>query len=224
MKKYLLMAVLATGMLSYVSAQDSYKPAVGSFTLETYFTPFAVAGNVIDAAGLTGIYSLSDNMALRVGLGFNWDSHYWKNGETGDALQSLSGNDFALSLTPAFVYCFAGTSRLTPYVGAGLGIDYITTSGTQESGTITLKGSNIGAGDGFGFHIGAFSGFNYYFAQNLYIGAEINFSFNTVSIPNPKYVNSGQGAPPTPAEAKDKQGAYHLGFGATPSLRLGWTF
>lgn len=224
MKKYLLMAVLATGMLSFVSAQNTYKPAAGSFTLETSFTPFAVYGNVIDAAGLTGIYSLSDNLAIRAGLGFNWNSDYWKNGETGDKLLSETGNSFAISFTPAFVYSFAGTPRLTPYIGAGLGIDYLTTSHKSEYNSITEKDSNIGTNDGFGFHIGGFSGFNYYFAQNLYIGVELNLTFSTVSIPNQKTVYSGQNAPSTPAESKDKQGNYNIGFGATPSLRLGWTF
>ncbi|MDR2823927.1 MAG: porin family protein [Prevotellaceae bacterium] len=223
MRKLVLIAVLAAGTLNFVSAQESYKPSAGNFTLEAGFSPFSVEGDIIDAAALSGFYHFSDNLALRLGLGFNYGSSFWKNGETGDAAAQQTNSSFEFSITPGIVYYFGGTSRLAPYVSAGLGIGYTTISAKDEDGTITAKMSSI-AGSYFTFGVGLSAGFNYFIAEHLYLGAELGVQFFNVSIPNEKTVTSGENAPPSPPESKHKQGGMNIGITATPQLRLGWTF
>ncbi|MDR1653679.1 MAG: porin family protein [Prevotellaceae bacterium] len=222
MKKLVLIAVLTVSVLNLVSAQNNYKPSAGDFTLEVGFSPFSSTGNIIDGGELTGFYNFTDRLALSLGLGFNYGSQFFNNGETGDATRKNSTSGLTFNLQPGVVYFLSGTARLAPYVGAGLGISYTSNSAKEEAGTQTAKVTNR-SGSNFAFGVGASVGFNYFFAEHLYIGADLGLQFANVSVPNEKVVYSGQGAPSSPAESKNKQGAFQVGISAMPQLRLGWT-
>jgi len=222
MKKVLLVALLAVGLLNVSSAQENYKPKAGDFSLEVGFAPFGQ--NIINDAYLAGFIHFTNNLALRIGLGFGAGATSWDNGETGDKLMSESESYVKFSLEPGIVYSFKGTPRLTPYIGAGLGLGIVTHTERGEMGSMEGKAQHVGEYDGFTFGIGAATGFNYYFAKNLYLGAEVGLGLSFTSYFNEKITYSGSGAPSSPPESKDNRSDFGIGIGATPLLRLGWTF
>ena len=222
MRKLLLIAVLTAGMCGLASAQE-YKPGAGDFSLEVGFAPFGQNGNIINGGNLAGFIHFSDNVALRIGLSFGVDTYSWTNGESGDKEQISKASDLKFAIEPGIAYYFSGTPRLAPYIGGGLGLGLKSTSTKKEHG-YTEDVKHAEDGDYFQFGLGAFTGFNYYFAKNLYIGAEVGLGFGFENYPNRKVTYSGSGAPSTPAESKEKEHGMHVGLDAQALLRLGWTF
>ncbi|MDR0683482.1 MAG: porin family protein [Dysgonamonadaceae bacterium] len=227
MKKYLLVLVMALISASVINAQESYKPGAGSFSLEVGFSPFAANGSAISlpSGSLTGIYSLNDAIAIRLGLGFSQTS-----ASTDDKTNKIKGSysETEFSITPGIVYSFAGTAKLTPYAGAEFLIGSTGSFGERESNYGSNNSSKTTRtnmdlnGDRFGintFGIGVFTGFNYYFAKNLYIGAEVGLGYTSVSLKDGEIT---QGTTATKYENESTASA--IGFHATPTLRLGWAF
>ena len=226
MKKVLLATMLVAAVA--VNAQ-SFKPEVGKFGMEV-----AVSGLTdIDLQGgaLVGTYSFSENIGFRLGLGFNSTSTTSDNGDSGAALRKfeLSINQFTIA--PGIVYSFAGTEKLTPYVGAEFLLGSTSNKITATRGTASgnhvetteningnMFGINFEALNTFGFNV--FTGFNYYFAKNLYIGAECGLGIVSVSEKNWKITETGVDN----QEGKDKNGGFGMGVGCNTSLRLGWAF
>jgi opacity protein-like surface antigen len=223
MKKVLVIAVMTACMFSLVSAQEKYKPVAGDFSLEVGFAPFG--STIINDGALAGFFHFSDNVALRVGLGFGFGTDFKdKTGETGDKLDTERKSNFGLSISPGIVYSFKGTPRLTPYIGAGLNVGFRSTTEKTENGSVTKKVNHVGGFDTFTFGLGVGTGFNYYVAKNLYVGAEVDLGFDFISYPNEKTTYSGNGAPSNDAENKAKHRGMDIGINAYPLLRLGWTF
>jgi opacity protein-like surface antigen len=178
MKKVLVIAVMTACMFSLVSAQEKYKPVAGDFSLEVGFAPFG--STIINDGALAGFFHFSDNVALRIGLGFGVGSEFKSNGETGDKLQSYRESNFRVRLEPGIVYSFKGTPRLSPYFGVGIGIGFATHSEKTEAG-YTTKVSNTYENDGISLGLGIGTGFNYYIAKNLYLGAEVGLGLDFTS-------------------------------------------
>ena len=222
MKKVLVIAVLTVCMFGFASAQENYKPKAGDFSLEVGFAPFGQ--DIINAGALAGYIHFSDNVALKIGLGLGFGHEKWDNGETGDKLGTYAENSFKVSLDPGIVYSFKGTPRLTPYIGAGLSFGILTHSTTTEVGSSSQEIAHCGDADAFTFGLGAATGFNYYIAKNLYLGAEVGLNFNFTSYFNEKTTNTGNGFGSTPAESNESHNGLGFGIGAYPLLRLGWTF
>jgi outer membrane protein W len=218
MKKVLVIAVLTACMFNLVSAQENYKPRGGDFSLEVGFVPFGQ--NIINEGGLTGFFHLSNNVALSLGLGLGFDSEVKNNGDTGDALLKNTESTFRFSLDPGIVYYFKGTPRLAPFIGAGISLGAQTKTIKDEVGTHEKKTKNCGYADAFIFGIGASTGFNYYFAKNLYVGAQVGLGLEFKSYLNQKIVETGQDH----SDPKDKNHDTWIGIGAQPMLRLGWAF
>jgi opacity protein-like surface antigen len=218
MKKVLVIAVLTACMFNLVSAQENYKPRSGDFSIEVGFAPLGVNDVIVNDGALAGFIHFSDNLALRVGLGFGFSSEKQDNGETGASLNVGSGSTFRLSLEPGIVYSFKGTPRLAPYVGAGIGLGLLSTTAKSETNSNTTETTHPGGpdfdGDYVVFGLGVSTGFNYYIAKNLYLGAEVGLGFNFTSYPNQKDSN--------PA-GKEKWSGADIGLNAYPLLRLGWT-
>jgi hypothetical protein len=92
MKKVLVIAVLTACMLSVASAQESFKPKAGDFSLEVGFVPFGQ--KIINEADLAGFIHFNSRLALRIGLEFGFDSDIENNGETGSALLRERRSEF----------------------------------------------------------------------------------------------------------------------------------
>ena len=173
-------------------ASSAYKPEANRLTVEVGFNPFAgSSATTLENGRLNASYSLNENLALRAGLGFGFQSEKDKDDN------KTSTNSF--SFAPGVVYSFEGTDRFTPYVGGELVV------GTSKSKTDNGNTEVETAKDMF-FGVQAFTGMNYYFAKNLYVGVEIGLAFRFDK----------------DRLSEDKTTTFKPY--AQPAVRLGWTF
>jgi len=98
----------------------------------------------------------------------------------------------AFTFSPGIEKHFKGTDKLDPYVGAQIKLSILSkqtqtnsyfasqdNAGSLE--TLTID-QTIETPGGLNFGLGIFSGFNYFFANNIAIGAEARWMFNTTSV------------------------------------------
>ncbi len=189
MKKFLIAASLLFAALSANAADEiaNYKPEAGRLTVELGFNPFTDKGAYLENGVLNGKYDFNSKWAVRVGLG-------WNASTSTDAV-GKDGSTNGFSIIPGVVYSFSGTSRFTPYIGGELSVG---TSKTEYDDNETAKTTS------FGIH--AFTGMNYYFAQNLYVGVEFGIGYD--------HEKNDTG------DSKSGKFAPY----AQPAVRLGWTF
>lgn len=199
MKKKIFMAAafLFAGFMANAqenSESVSYKPQPKRLTVEVGFCPFQSNSTTLENGRLNGSYSFNDKWAIRAGLG--WGMNSVEDADKNETTTTL------FSFVPGVTYSFKGTERMTLYVGgeiilAGGGEEYKPNKGEK-------KDSSFGT---FGFQ--AFTGMNYYFAKNLYVGVEFGFGIRS-----------------TKSEDKNERETTTTDFApyAQPSVRLGWTF
>lgn len=134
-------------------------------------------------------YYYSDNIAFRSGFGVNT---FRKKTETVDSLgnsevkfdSTFSQNNFFFA--PGIETHLSASNRLDPYLGAGLSFGAIgkTNIETDQRTTDTLGLSSINtteeSGGGFSFGVNLIAGFNYFFTQNMSIGAEYQLGFSSL--------------------------------------------
>jgi opacity protein-like surface antigen len=230
MKKYLIVltvaaAIAVAGGVQECSAQNgSVKPEKGSFALEVGFSPFDVEGNniLLHNGEVRGIYSISDKIGIRVGLGLGASMESDDNGQSGDEWTKMTSRATRIALSPGIVYSFAGTDKLSPYIGGEIVFATLTANTTAEGRNFKTVTKN--EGDLFNtFGLGVFTGFNYYFAKNLYIGVEAGLSLENRSLKNMITETTASGMTET-VELKNDRSQTTIGMFATPSLRLGWVF
>lgn len=185
MKKVLLsLAIVATGLAAFAQ-----KPAAGDKTIE-YNLNFATGTGVtygilsttLPGVGeLRGRYFLSEDMAARCKVGLGMGSVTTKS--TGGAGNTITNthkvsNGFSLALTPGIEKHFAGTDKLSPYVGAELPIGIggsTTTEDDQKDATGTFATNNSTktvTGSQFNLGLNLLIGADYYFTNSIYLGVE----------------------------------------------------
>lgn len=184
MKKVILSALAVVFAFNIASAQEEVV-RVTTVTTTNYFKPNQ--GDVTADLGLfgNGIFTgqspvntfngmlkgrlfLMDDLALRVSLSASQESK--TNTQNADFTKKESKGSFGLFA--GIEKHFDGTARLSPYVGADLGIEV----GNETSITDNKKDNNLDTsvkGPGT-FYIGGklLFGADYYIAQSLYVGAE----------------------------------------------------
>jgi outer membrane protein W len=224
MKKiFIVLAVVTVGVITS-NAQDSVKPGKGSFSLEAGFSPFSTEGENIQLHGgqIRAIYSVTDKIGVRLGLGFNVTSESNDNGQNREYWAKETNSFSSISFTPGIIYSFSGTDKLTPYIGGE--VIFATSSANKVEESDDSK--TVTRNDGGLFNtlgLGLFSGFNYYFARNLYVGAEIGLSLESYSLKN-TVIEATSGGQTQTMEPKDKASLTSLGTVCTPAIRLGWVF
>ena len=142
---------------------------------------------------------------------------------------------WALQFRPGVEYHFDGTKRLSPYVGGelilGFGSNKYTTESLNASDEIQTSTIKNGTRDfnnqylpwsyanGFSVGAGLISGFDYYIAENLFIGLEINYAFVynkrnkvVVEVPDQETVETKSGS------------NWYFNPSAGANVRLGWAF
>ncbi len=219
MKKNLLgMLALLLISSSAAVAQSEFKPTKG-FGMEVGFSPLGTT-NVSSFGGqLRGNYWLSESMVVRLGLGINTSSDKDDNGLTDDEFIKKVSNTTSFQITPGFLYMFSGTERLSPYVGAEIGIGMI----NDKEEDYTGNNSVVKKASGIDFGINLLTGFNYYFARNLYVGVEMGLGFYTSTYGNPTIETNTNGQTVT-VESKATVGNTTFAPAFTSVLRLGWIF
>ena len=184
MKKVILSALAVVFAFNIASAQEEVV-RVTTVTTTNYFKPNQ--GDVTADLGLfgNGIFTgqspvntfngmlkgrlfLMDDLALRVSLSASQESK--TNTQNADFTKKESKGGFGLFA--GIEKHFDGTARLSPYIGADLGIGV----GNETSITDNKKDNNLDSsvkGPGT-FYIGGkiLFGADYYIAQSLYVGAE----------------------------------------------------
>ncbi|MCC9166426.1 hypothetical protein [Pontibacter harenae] len=161
----IVLAVLLVSALT-VQAQNgstTYKPTAGNITTEVLFN---YLGNIsLNDGFIRGRYFTSDATALRLSVGI----HYNHDKLDDDAFSRTAG----ISLAPGIEKHFAGTERLSPYIGAELPISLrgarYENDGTEVKGAITPNGLSRGS---LSVGLNAVAGTDFYFARNFYVGVE----------------------------------------------------
>jgi len=186
MKKTLLSALFVTLFAGASFAQDEqsgggFKATDGSITLEANVNP--LAGTVNLSNSLNQIRTrmfISDDMALRLGFNLGLDN---QASLSDDGEVETTERVFTLGIQPGIEKHFAGTDRLSPYVGAELGImlDSRKTTVESTSSVSETEGFAQGGRGSFFFGANAVAGFDFYVARNLYIGYELGFGLGVRS-------------------------------------------
>jgi len=244
MKKILLvMLTVVSASFMTVSAQDSevLKPADGSFSLEVGFSPFNLGDNSsisLPSGKLTGIYSIRNGWGVRLGVGLATASFKYDDSNVdgiGNYWEKASVSQSAISFAPGFSYSFAGTRRLTPYIGAELVFSTVSNKLKYEEDGYKESVTNLGVEDledeleginflniqvpQTGIGANAFAGFNYYFSKNIYIGAEVGLGFTSYNFKDMKIQeNNFKETISSPYKSSEFK------IYANPQIRLGWAF
>lgn len=138
-------------------------------------------------------HHLTDDKVLRLGLGLKSINNKLSRedsislGSGNRALQVVDSTEtrFDWAVSVGFEKHLAGTRRLDPYVGGELVLGRIgstkidvATDVTDVTGTGTIR-RIVQQDGGFTFGLNVVAGFNYFFAENISIGAEVNLGYGT---------------------------------------------
>ncbi len=225
MKKAILLAAVVA--ITATTANAQYKPVAGDGNLEVNFAP--LGGSPISIGGIKYRSFKSETSALRLGLflGFGSSGKVTQDEDTTLELVELgdSKSSFTINIQPGIEKHFAGTERLSPYIGGVLALGYTATTEKEEQqvpdkkvGITTTKGGNFSVG------LNAVAGFDYYVASKLYVGTEIGFGLALSSDMTKKvsYENI-EGAKDTESNV-DNQSRFDFGPNVIGQIRLGWVF
>ena len=205
MKKVLTIALVAALSVTVNAQEKVYKPIEGMTSLEVTFDP----SSIFNANNGGPTFALPSTGGLNNGIKYrSWASENvayrgtfllgFRNVSTPTVLNNSNGDDvdakdrefeWAVQIRPGVERHFAGTNRLSPYVGSELIIGYGSNKITSETldandaivedvvrnstGPLTnwsfLNGLTLGAG--------LVGGFDFYVAESLYMGLELNYAF-----------------------------------------------
>lgn len=233
MKKILLFAFVAS-----VSAAFAQKPVSGDRTAEVNlnFQTGTSAINYNLPAELRFRYFLQDNSAFRLRIGMNSNTNkYSVLNPLGDVTSEVvTKSGFGLSIFPGYEKHFAGTAKLSPFVGAQLGFSLnganrreVTNTGyANPSSNLVVNGDyyKSKSGSTIVLSLGCYMGADYYFAEHLYIGGEFGlglFSMSSTGEGSEKYVRMG--APEVSNKTTKTSGSSLFGV-YTGGVRLGFVF
>lgn len=222
MRKLLIIASLFFAGAT-VQAQD-FKPQAGSVT-----TDFGLYGGISDSEldlneGILRFrYFAKENLAYRLGFGAgvynNVDKVYGADGEEG----SRTYTDNSLTINLGIEKHFAGTNRLSPYVGADLlfGTSKETTKDENYLNGAYSATNNTefkGPGD-ISFGLRGVIGADYYIAKHLFLGAEAGLGLTyTVEGKQKTDING------VTTEYKSAGNSLNLGQGLVTAIRIGFVF
>lgn len=228
MKRVLLFAGLVALIGGQANAQ--YKPTAGERTLEVNFAP--LGGTPVSIGGIKYRSFSSETSAFRLGvfLGYGSTTRVTQDedSETNKVELKDKEGSFTINVQPGIEKHFAGTERLSPYIGGVLNIGYGTTSERKEAqigpdsdkkvGTTITKGGNLNLG------LNAVAGVDYYIASKLYLGTEIGFGLALSKDLTKKTSYEGyENVEDTDSKVGTKS-TFNLGPNVAGQLRLGWVF
>lgn len=181
-------------------------------------------------------YFLKDNVALRLRLGMSSNSSkYSVSNSQGTVISEVvNHSSFGFSFAPGIEKHFAGTKKLSPFMGAQIGLSLnggarkdISNSGyANPTNNVVIDGDYYHSklGSTFGLNLGGYMGADYYFAEHIYLGAEFGIGLFGIS-------NTGEGTEKHVRLGANEVNSKTLGssnssfFGVyTGGLRLGFVF
>ncbi|MEY3237019.1 MAG: hypothetical protein RI883_1120 [Bacteroidota bacterium] len=191
------------------------------------------AANTFSSPTLRLRYFAAENIAVRLGIQYNssktTDLYYGLNSAFVPTVDSTGTEINKAAMTWISIggsYHFSQLERLDPYVALDVMIGMGSTSAewTDFDGTGFDKGFNA-TGDsktsGLGIGIGA--GFDYYFAENVFIGAELGMTYMSNNDKGGTW-SSTTGGVTTSGENLTTGKSSSFGNSANAAIRLGWRF
>lgn len=215
MKKLILSAFAVLFTLSIANAQ-ALKPQQGSVTADFGLFQKGILNSSVELNNgfLKGRYFLKDDLALRGAFKLSSSS------ETDTHIKNLttkrSKSEFNLAV--GLEKHFAGTDRLSPYVGFDLGIGSISAK-TSRSYTDSSKNTVDKSAPIFGINGNLLFGADYYVAQHLYLGVEAGLSLSNYSEGKSSHSSDGK------TDYSEKQGSkLNLDTDLFAGFKLGFVF
>ncbi len=179
----MLLAAAACMIGTTAQSQDVYKQSGGENNIEVQFAPFG--GSPISIGGIRYRKFTSATTAWRADVFLGFSSNTTIDGELppiidGNELTNgtMTTNTFNIQVSPGLEWHLPGTDRLSPYYGAVADIGFGRTADVfdtrNEAGTEFERFGRSTSGN-FLIGLNGVGGFDYYFAHNIYLGAEIGF-------------------------------------------------
>ena len=235
MKKAILFFALALATMTGVYAQ---KQTGGEKNLEVQFAP--LGGNPVSISGIRFRSFNSATSAIRIGLFVGGDKTTDVTSQPDDSTNPDTPElldterNLTVSVRPGYEKHFAGTERLSPYIGGEVLFSISSKKSTSESwdslysptdqdfgapglSTTTTKDGSLT------FGVNVVAGFDYYFADNLYLGAEIGFGFSRTADKDTEVTYEGP-LDPDPIDPTINGSSIGWGPNYQGTLRLGWLF
>jgi hypothetical protein len=246
MKKLILALVFVIGVSAISQAQ--YKPEAGDKNLEINFAP--LGGTPVSIPGIKFRSFMSATSAFRLGVfvGYNNTTTITQEEDFNDDNEQLALelrdklSTFSVAIQPGIEKHFAGTERLSPYIGGFVNLGYTSKTDYSESETqtgpiadtelfladMTTKTGQLNLG------LNAVAGFDYYFAAKLYIGAEVGFGFamnndfkSKVTENTTELNEAGDALVNVTNETEsilNKKSNFQVGPNVVGQIRVGWLF
>ncbi|MGO9480670.1 MAG: outer membrane protein [Candidatus Kryptoniota bacterium] len=176
-KLTILLPVLMLLAYSTVQSQTIIAPTSGSKALLFNFSGLSDLGANAYMGGIGGKIFLSDNLALRAMLQFGLSDSTIKSEvpNTTNATDDIT----TFGIEAALEYHFPISSRVSPYVGGGA---YFNVYSETQTGSVPTGEAATSITDSYStFGLGAILGVEYFFNQNISLGAEYQFGISTLS-------------------------------------------
>jgi len=184
----------------------------------------------IVAPGLRFRYFATDNIAIRLSLGFSsnkttnnfYEFEVDNTGGSGSYVTKMGTTTIGIGGE----YHFKGTEKLSPYAGLDInfGMGAMRTEGDQSNGAnwVAPDYSEKSEQKTAGFGVGLIAGTDYYFVENFYLGVELGLGFNSYTM---KEGTSSVTSGGVTVEAKGNE-MKQSGFSnnVMGMFRLGWRF
>ncbi len=230
--------MIFVGALTLTGSLFAQKPASDDarYSLEGLANLNTTDGMSFAAPSLRLRYFATDNIAARVQFGFGGDGSsvvnipssesytYYENANGTGATGTVDIARSQWNLGLGAEYHLTGTDKMSPYFSAGINFGkgsytetWANSDGSDYSAVITDAKIEGGYGT-FGWGLGA--GFDYYVADNLYLGLEMNLTSTTVNNEATTVTVMGN---PASFEPGNKMSYTNIGA-AHGSVRIGWRF
>ena len=217
---------------------------VGALTLSgsmfaqkaTKENPFSLEGQMsfntstlsFNAPSLRMRYFLADDLAARVSLTMNNATdkyNHYELANNGGAVGTEVNKSSLTKISLGAEKHFAGTDKLSPYVGADLmfGMGNTKTTLTNSDGTSYLANfSSESNAPVSSIGLNLVAGTDFYFAENFYTGLELGIGFSSASVKAGETVVTAGSTTTTTLTAPEKHSGLSNNF--IGNIRLGWRF
>lgn len=232
MKRQVMAVAVVMACFATAQAQTQYRPAGGEKNLELMFAP--LGGSPVSMAGIKFRKFGSATSAMRLGVfvGFENKTTILQVEDSPNNLSELKKKEssFTIAIQPGIEKHMTGTDRLSPYIGGYVDLSFVSKNKTEDTqlpnnkvGYLKEKGGDLGLG------LNAVAGFDYYFAQSLYLGSELGFGI-AAKMPMKNKTETlalnADGAEVTTSgdSTVNNVSSIQLGPNVVGQLRLGWLF
>lgn len=213
LRKGICMGIIVA-LFSVLSVQAQEEPS-GKFAVDLTFEPAAIfdaaAGSMFNMPMIKGRYFISNSMAVRVGVDYNWRS--------AKDYYDVDGNNYSISVTreatiSAGIEKQFGTAKFKPYLGGDVLLSNLGSIVETTNGGTTIIEKNTNGGH-FATGVYVVLGADYYLLPNLYVGAEFSPGVSMAFMKDEKVDGT----------VTDKGGrATSASLSSTSGLRLGFRF